>query len=1258
MRGCPRKVVVMTDVRLVVVGHLAHSWTMTTPPLNSDHRPGWRWLAAGLLWLAALSCPADIIWSDLGATLVHETGPGTDILGGSVKRDDTATNALYFKFHVNPISDAGTEPYFAGFELYEGDAERLAVGNALNAWAYGAFNVFEARKTNFNVFETGKTNNETTDYGIDFHSSKPTDAGRGVSFDYELPRKGIERTIVFKVQYVPGGKDRVTVWMDPDLGPGATEASQMESLTTRFTAKASFNQIRLRHGGGGDGWIFSEMVIATSFSDFVLDDSGIKSGNAGLMIERGRLPFTFRVLQREQGLPQNFVRALAQTRDGYLWVGSDAGVSRFDGARFVSFGLPEGFQAGPVQTLLGDSQGALWIGSVGTGLGRWQNGRFTTFATENGLPSDSVNALAQDSQGRVWVGTDAGLAVWEDQHLHPYGAGGELAGKPITALFSDRRGILWIGAKGAGLFTLRGGQLFQVLDRDFDYLLRNVHSLLVDHEGRIWVGAGDDWVLYREAGHWRPYRLPRHLARHYVSALAEDPDGTVWAGSVSEGLFQFKHGKLVAVNASSGLSDNLVEALLVDREGELWVGTHEGLNQLRPKYLSVIGYNEGLGRGAVQGLAEVTPGVIWASKSSEGLYVWDGRYFRSRAAVGLSPEDAGVGALLMAKDGSCWMGTARGLLQFKDVGPVESQPGLQALTNVDVSALGQDVNGGLWAGTRQGELWWQDNEQWLAQRQGPRVHAVTALVPERDGSMWVGTAGDGLFNVEGKADGHWRKQSGLLSSWVRTLYLDPEGTLWIGTSGGGLSRLAAGAVATFTTREGLPDNTISQILEDDASNLWLGGDRGIVCVSKHELGDLAAHTRTEVYPQIYGRAEGMLSEECISGVFPIGLRTKSGLLWFPTQEGIVVADPHHQTVESPAPAVVLEETLVDGVPEFAESLHLAPGRHRLEFGYTGINFDAPERVRFRYRLEGLDSDWVEAGSTRSASFPYVPYGEYRFEVVAGNGRGVWSATGASVSVTVKPYFWQTWWFRVPAFLGLLAFIAIGARVVEQRKLQRRLEQLERERALAHERERIARDLHDDLGSSLARISLLSGLLKADRDNPGQIEGHAAKISQSADQTVRALEEIVWAVRPGSDSLQSLVEYIAHFANELFDGSGIRCLLDLPADLPSRPLPPEVRHNIFLVVKSALANVLKHSAAHEVRISAEATAQEMGIVVQDDGQGFDTKRQGRGNGLGNMRRRVQAIGGSVTIESCPGEGTTVALRLHFGQVSANGKGQLA
>ena len=307
-------------------------------------------------------------------------------------------------------------------------------------------------------------------------------------------------------------------------------------------------------------------------------------------------------------------------------------------------------------------------------------------------------------------------------------------------------------------------------------------------------------------------------------------------------------------------------------------------------------------------------------------------------------------------------------------------------------------------------------------------------------------------------------------------------------------------------------------------------------------------------------------------------------------------------------------------------------------------------MRFRYRLEPLEPGWVEAGERRSAFYSYMPPGEYRFRVTACNSSGVWSEQGASMFLIVLPHFWQTRWFLVVASLLLLASVAGGVRVVESRRHQRRLKQLEQQRALERERARIAQDLHDDLGSSLTRISLLSDLARAEKDNPVQVEAHANKISLSAGQTVRALEEIVWALRPGSDSLQSLVEYIAHFANELFDGSPARCRLDLPADLPSHSLPPEMRHNIFLVVKEALTNALKHSQADEVQVRAKVRGNVLEIEVQDNGNGFEPPsaplRPGKQHGQGNMRRRAEDMGGTLTVESVPGQGTTVRLKVSF------------
>ena len=280
------------------------------------------------------------------------------------------------------------------------------------------------------------------------------------------------------MQYFPGGDDLVTVWLNPDLGPGATEAAQPENLITQFRANASFNEIHLRHGGGGDGWIFSDMTIATAFSDLVaVNGTRIITATTAANSEP---VFTFRSWQSEQGLPQDRVRALTQTSDGYLWVGTDDGVARFDGARFLSFGLPEGLPNGPVRTLFGDSRGSLWIGTIGDGLMQWQNGHLTRFTMANGLPSDSVGAVVEDNDGRIWIGTDAGLALCENGRLIPFDAAKEFLGKPITTLFKDHQGTIWLGATGVGVFEFHEGKFIPLEDSAVKELLQDPHCLLVD----------------------------------------------------------------------------------------------------------------------------------------------------------------------------------------------------------------------------------------------------------------------------------------------------------------------------------------------------------------------------------------------------------------------------------------------------------------------------------------------------------------------------------------------------------------------------------------------------------------------------------------------------------------------------------------------------------------------------------------------------------------------------------------------------------
>ncbi len=1194
-----------------------------------------------MAWGGATRSSAAVLWSDLSATLVYQTGVGSDILGGALKRDDTSTDALYFKFHVDPLSDTSTEEYFAAFELYERDEGRLGVGNALKAWAYSAF------------IEDGSGDaNKAPDYGIDLHSSRPEASGRGTYFDYENPHRGLEITIIFKVQYVAGGDDLVTVWLNPDLGPGASEAAQPESLITRFSANASFDEIHLRHGGGGGGWVFSDMEIATSFSDFVPAGRSESSG-AISQLGRGEQPVTFHSWQREQGLPQNSVRAMAQTSDGYLWVGNDDGVVRFDGARFVSFGLREGLNSGPVQTLFGDSAGALWIGTTGGGLTCWNTGKFTTYTARDGLPADSITALAEDNEGRLWVGTEAGLVVWRNGHESPLSGSGEFKGKTVTALFKDRSGTMWLGVTGAGIFSFQGGRFSPLKDASVEGLLQDPHCLVVDRKDRVWIGVGDDLVLCRDGVRWEPYRIPSHQPKLYINTLAEGADGAVWAGSASEGLFEFRDGKIQSINASSGLSDNLIESLLVDRDGALWVGTHGGLNRLHPRTLFAFGQKEGLGYGAVQSLAEIAPGMIWAGKARDGLYVSEGGNFRRLAAAGLFLAGPEVNSLLMDEDGSCWVAAARGLLHFKD--PKSGVGKSELFTDVHGTALAQDREGGVWVGTREGEIWRRWKGTWMQESNHWQTHAITVIGQDRDGGIWIGSDGGGLDRFKGDQHFHFDKQSGLLSDLVRTLYLDDEGVVWIGTAGGGLSRWRDGHMFTFTTREGLPDNTISEILEDHEGRLWLGSSRGIACVSKNEFEELAAKKTQALYPLVYGRTEGMLSEECTGGFSPAGLKSKSGLLWFPTLKGVVVADPRPDIADSSPPTVLLEEVLLDGVAdtEFhvptpasgggkkkdatqaaaSEMLHISPGNHRIEFRYTGVSFDSPERVRFRYRLDGLDNDWLEAGTRRSALYNYIPPGDYAFRVAARNGDGAWAETGVVLTMRVLPHFWQVWWVRLVAALGILVSVAGAVRVVEKRKSQARLKRLEQEKALERERTRIAQDLHDEMGAKLCRISYLSENARRSPDLSSEVKRQIVSISDSSREVLTSLDEIVWAINPQNDMLEHVVSYIGHYAREYFQETGIECELDVPAQLPAFPLSSQLRHHLLLAVHEAFTNVLKHSAATRARVSVVCQNSTLEVIVSDNGKGFAVSAIGartaeataaQGNGLRNMRRRLTDI----------------------------------
>jgi signal transduction histidine kinase len=416
----------------------------------------------------------------------------------------------------------------------------------------------------------------------------------------------------------------------------------------------------------------------------------------------------------------------------------------------------------------------------------------------------------------------------------------------------------------------------------------------------------------------------------------------------------------------------------------------------------------------------------------------------------------------------------------------------------------------------------------------------------------------------------------------------------------------------------------------------------------------------------------MLSEECIGGFYPAGLKTKSGLLWFSTSKGVCVVNPRFQPEETPVPNTVLEEVIVDDVsklrwrgptanaeienratktasPDSANFLRIRPGKHRVEFRFTGLSYDAPESIRFRYRLEGLDSDWVEAGTRRSAVYSYVPAGSYPFHVAACNSNGVWSESESSLRLFIPHHFWQTWWFITAAVVVAAASVIITVHVTEKKKVRRYLKRVEQERALESERTRIAKDLHDEMGAKLCRISFLSEHASRNQIPPQELREQITSISDASRELLHSLDEIVWAVNPQNDTLEHVASYIGQYAQEYFQMTGIQCELDIPTQVPPHPLSSQMRHHLFLATHEALTNILKHSGASRAGISMLLGKAGFEIKISDNGKGLTpnstnsgsgSSATASGDGLSNMRKRLADLGGQCSIDSSPGQGTNI------------------
>ncbi|HJZ81514.1 MAG TPA: two-component regulator propeller domain-containing protein [Pyrinomonadaceae bacterium] len=951
----------------------------------------------------------------------------------------------------------------------------------------------------------------------------------------------------------------------------------------------------------------------------------------------------------DEGLPQNTVSAILQTRDGYLWLTTAAGLVRFDGQRFTVFDKSntKGLNTVRFSTLFEDEDASLWIGTEDGGLTHYHNGTFTTYTTQNGLPHNRILGIWGEESGTLLILTGSGLVRWQHDRFLPYPTHQGIS--IDRSCYRGQSGAFWC-SDAAGVHRIKDDKISTYTIRDGLSSL-DVTAVYEDHQGAVWIAAAHGGVDCLQRGAFTHYSTKDGLPREPIFSIYQDRDGNLWLATQGGGLVRFQNGRFITYATTDRLVGSFIPPLYEDREGNLWLGSADhGLRRLRKDVIAFYSVEGQLSQSKPYPLLEDRNGDIWIGTLGAGLYRYRAGNFTHYAPPMLGVYGT-VSALYEDRDGRLWMGGPGALSSFKDARFVENRDRF-GLTTQLVRVILQDRAGRFWIGTDHGLIKYE-NERAISYtaKDGLAADDVISLLEDHAGQLWIGTLG-GLSRFQNGGFVSFTEQNGLPGNHVRALYEDSEGTLWIGTYDGGLGRLRDGKFIRYTVAEGLFNSGVFSILEDRRGNLWMSCNRGIYSVSKQQLNDFAAGKIQAITSVAYGKADGLLNTECNGNRQPAGWQAHDGRLWFPTQGGVAVVDPAAIISNPYPPPVVIEAALLDGKAINTQTaIQINPGQENLEIRYTCLSFIKPENVRFKYKLAGVDKDWVEAGTRRTANYAHLPPGAYTFKVIAANSDGVWNNEGASLSLSVRPPYWRTWWFLTLVTLSVAgaAVLVYERRLVRLRRAHAAQESFSRQLIESQEqdRKRVAGELHDSLGQSLAIIKSRAALsLSQPQDHEKAIE-QMEEISAAAVHAIDEVREIAYHLRPYQLDRLGLTRALEAMLKKTVDSNVIKIKLEL--DDVDGVFEKESEINLYRIVQESVGNILKHAEATEATVAIKKDEREIRISIQDNGRGFNPegaflREPGRsGFGLFGIAERVRMMRGQHVIDSAPGAGTTLTIK---------------
>jgi ligand-binding sensor domain-containing protein/signal transduction histidine kinase len=940
--------------------------------------------------------------------------------------------------------------------------------------------------------------------------------------------------------------------------------------------------------------------------------------------------YTRHLWQAPDGLPEQTVQSFAQTPDGYLWIGTTGGLLRFDGARFTVFdrqNTPE-LHENSVFCLMVAQDGTLWIGTEGGGILTYAGGSFHLWPGLDRQSNDFVRVISQDPDGAIWAGTDRGLLRLSGHRFEQIDGTASIPPISVHSIYRDLAGHEWVG--GWRLMRIDGkiGRLYSL---GTEASQNQVKSILQTRDGTLWVGtvAGLNRMM---PGQDRFERVAGITST--VRVLRQTQDGVLWIGTIGQGVFTFDSGKLSQITAPSALPSNTVLNFFEDGEKNFWIGTQTGMLRLT----------------------------------------------RSRVSIVPLPKanDSDFGTIYQDRDGSFWIGSTQ-LFQMRD-GALTQQM-LPGMSGIHVRNVYRDLSGVLWAGTdgdgiyritAAGTTRWTD-------RDGLTNNFIRAIAQDRDRSMWVATDG-GLNHLVGEGAHppivNYREKDGLaqLSTrslledrrgdlWIGTdrgvsrlhggafmqdaataalaqmkvwaIHEDPDGGIWFGTRNNGLFRLRDERITHFTATDGLASNAIYGILEDGGGHLWMSGPNGISMLNRHELDAQAELPARHFALTFFPISEMAPNTEIYGGTQPSGAITSQGDVWFPSNGGPIHILPL-QRPTLPPPPLHIDSVLADGrLASMTEPIALQPATSRLEFVFAPVRLSSQDGIRFRYMLEGFDSDWGPVTRSRTADYTNLPPGSYRFLVRAFELGSPGGVNEASIRIVQRPHFYRTWWF-ISASLLLVTLLILAFYRYRVRQVRVRYE------AVLEERSRLAREMHDTVIQGCTGVSALLEAAAMDGEESGLLDLARVQLRGTIDEA----RDAIWNLRKPQDNASSLLEKLEGMTRQVGAEFGIPIACSIAGTPFSVDHPLE--HDLLMVAREAVSNAALHGRPSQVEVGLSYSKRELQLNVCDDGSGFDLSAADSGSshhfGIQGMEERVHRWGGKIRLTSSPGHGAQIEARI--------------